>query len=38
MKIISLLMSNHGEYPAYALKEMARKGIQIEMEEGDEEL
>ena len=31
-------VQSRGEYPAYALKEMARKGIQIEMEEGDEEL
>ena len=31
-------VQSRGEYPAYALKEMARKGIEIQMEEGDSEL
>ncbi len=40
VKIISLLMSNHvgNTLRMLFLKEMARKGTQIEMEEGDEEL
>ena len=31
-------VQSRGEYPAYALKEMARKGIDVKMEEGDAEL
>ena len=31
-------VQSRGEYPAYALKEMARKGIEVKMEAGDEEL
>lgn len=31
-------VQSHGEYPAYALKEMERKGIEIPFEEGDQEL
>lgn len=31
-------VQSRGEYPAYALKEMARNGITIQMEEGDAEL
>lgn len=31
-------VQSRGEYPAYALKEMARNGIEIQMEAGDEEL
>ena len=31
-------MQSRGEYPAYALKEMERQGIEIKMEPGDLEL
>ena len=31
-------VQSRGEYPAYALKEMERNGINIKMEEGDKEL
>ena len=31
-------VQSRGEYPAYALKEMERKGINVKMEEGDVEL
>lgn len=31
-------VQSRGEYPAYAVKEMERKGIEVKMEEGDEEL
>lgn len=31
-------VQSRGEYPAYALKEMARNGIEIQMEAGDAEL
>ena len=31
-------VQSRGEYPAYALKEMERKGIHINMEEGDKEI
>ena len=31
-------VQSRGEYPAYALKEMERKGIEVKMEEGDKEL
>ena len=31
-------VQSRGEYPAYALKELERQGIEIKMEEGDKEL